>query len=402
MPSKGVTRLVFDLSGSVKHRAFKLENPSRIVVDLDGVNTQFKSTGIDFSLGAVKGIRSAIKAKDQLRIVLDLRHKSEKKSYLLEPSDKYGYRLVVELNGGENGGDETVITAKKYQKGARDIIVAIDAGHGGIDPGAIGKNVQEKQVTLEVARMIKSLVDKQHGMQGFLVRDNDQFIPLRKRTQIARDHKADLFLSIHADSFRDHRAKGASVYTLSLRGATSEHAKMLAKKENAADLIGGINISEKDDILASVLLDLTQTHSMEASIDVAGQILKGLKKVGPLHKKQVEQAGFMVLKSPDIPSILIELAFISNPKDEQRLRSTKYQKEMSQAVVKGVKAYFKNYPPAGTILAQNQSRRHKISRGDTLSEIADSYQVSMKSIRKVNKLKGSMLRIGQVLEIPGS
>ncbi|MDH3354734.1 MAG: N-acetylmuramoyl-L-alanine amidase [Chromatiales bacterium] len=400
-PSPDMTRLVFDISSPVEHKVFSLSKPNRIVVDLKNVKKGFISKGIDYSKGYVKHIRAAAKNGGRnVRIVLDVSEKVKPHSYLLKPHGNYGHRLVVELE--QKVKKRSVVrTAAQYTNQARDIVIAIDAGHGGEDPGAIGaKRIMEKDVVLAIATKLKRLVDKEPGMRGVLTREGDYFIPLRKRTAIARKHKADLFLSIHADSFKDERAKGASVYTLSSRGATSEQARLLAQKENESDLIGGVTIDDKDDQLASVLLDLSQDASIVMSSEVAIGVLKGLKRVGKLHKRKVEQAGFRVLKSPDMPSILIETAFISNPKEAYRLKSPKHQSKMAGAIMGGVKSYFKRNPPPGTKLAM--VRKHKIARGETLSTIASSYQVSMASLRSANSLKGSMLRVGQVLEIPES
>jgi len=401
-PSPEMTRLVFDISSPVEHKVFSLSKPNRIVVDLKNVEKGFTVKDLDYSNGYVKDIRAAAKnGGKNVRIVLDVREKVKPHSYLLKPHGNYGHRLVVELE--QKVKKRSVVrTAAEYTSQARDIVVAIDAGHGGEDPGAIGTNkkIMEKDVVLAIAKKLKKMIDKESGMRGVLTREGDYFIPLRKRTAIARKHKADLFLSIHADSFKDHRAKGASVYTLSPSGATSEQARLLAQKENESDLIGGVTIDDKDDQLASVLLDLSQDASIVMSSEVAERVLKGLKKIGKLHKRKVEQAGFRVLKSPDMPSILIETAFISNPKEAYRLKSPKHQTKMASAIMGGIKTYFKQNPPPGSKLAM--VRKHKITRGETLSAIASNYQVSMDTLRSANSLKGSLLRVGQVLEIPES
>ena len=222
---------------------------------------------------------------------------------------------------------------------------------------------------------------------------------LRKRISRAREYRADMFISLHADAFRDPRISGSSVYVLSQRGASSEHAKWLAERENASDLIGGVSLEDKDNVLASVLLDLSQTASLEASIDVAERVLNGLKVVGKLHKHRVESAGFAVLKSPDIPSILIETAYISNPQEEKNLLNPGYRHRLARAILEGLNEYFTERAPAGTLLA---ARKHIISRGDTLSEIAEQYRVSVQSLRRVNGLKGDIVRTGQVLTIPAA
>ncbi|MCW8888376.1 MAG: N-acetylmuramoyl-L-alanine amidase, partial [Gammaproteobacteria bacterium] len=399
-PAPEMTRLVFDISNPVEHKLFSLPNPDRTVIDLQNVKKGFKIENIDYSKGLVKDIRAASKdGGKNVRIVLDMREKVKSHSYLLKPHGNYGHRLVVELQQSQKKRS-VVRTAEQYTNKARDIVVAIDAGHGGEDPGALGRRnkIKEKDVVLAIAKKLKQMVDKEPGMRGVLTREGDYFLPLRKRTAIARRNKADLFISIHADSFKDHRAKGASVYTLSPKGATSEQARLLAQKENESDLIGGVTIDDKDDQLASVLLDLSLDASIVMSSEVASRVLSGLKQVGKLHKRKVEQAGFRVLKSPDMPSILIETAFISNPKEASRLNSPKHQRKMASAIMGGVKNYFRQNPPPGTKLAM--VRKHKIERGDTLSTIASNYQIPMDLLKTANSLDSNLLRVGQVLEIP--
>lgn len=401
-PAPDMTRLVFDISAPIQHKLFTLPKPARVVIDLKNVKKGFTISGLDYSKGFVKDIRAASKNSGKnTRIVLDLSETVKPHSYLLKPHGNYGHRLVVELQQKKIKKRSVVRTADQYTNQARDIVVAIDAGHGGEDPGAIGsRKIKEKNVVLAIAKKLKKMVDKEPGMRGVLTREGDYFIPLRKRTAIARRHKADLFISIHADSFKDHRAKGASVYTLSPKGATSEQARLLAQKENESDLIGGVTIDDKDDQLASVLLDLSLDASIVMSSEVASRVLKGLKKVGKLHKRKVEQAGFRVLKSPDMPSILIETAFISNPKEARRLNSPRDQRKMASAIMGGVKTYFKQNPPPGTKLAM--VRKHKIAKGETLSIIANNYHVSMDRLRVANSIQGNFLRVGQVIEIPDS
>ena len=211
-----------------------------------------------------------------------------------------------------------------------------------------------------------------------------------------------MFISIHADAFRDSRARGSSVYVLSQRGASSEMARWLAARENAADLVGGVSLDDKDDLLAEVLLDLAQTATLEASVEVADNVLQEMKRLGKVHKKQVQHAGFVVLKSPDIPSLLIETAFISNPSEEQRLRNSRHQQQVAQAILAGVRNYFASNPPPGTLMAKSSARQHVIRRGDTLSHIAQRYGVSMNTLRSTNKLKNDNLLVGKVLTIPAS
>ncbi len=286
---------------------------------------------------------------------------------------------------------------------ARDsrVVVAIDAGHGGYDPGAVGPGgLQEKDVVFAIAKELKAMIDREPGMRAVMIRDNDRFIPLAERARMARAAQADLFISIHANSIEKGKASGASVYTLSPNGASSEHAKLMAAKENSADLIGGVTLDDKDHLLASVLLDLSQTATIQTSTQIADSVLRHLKGVGKLHSRRVEQAGFMVLKSPDMPSILVETAFISDPDEARRLASKKFQRQMALAILGGVREHFVMNPPEGTQLAE-RSRQHTIARGETLSHIAARYQVNLDSLRRANKLEDDRVNVGDVLTIPG-
>ena len=285
----------------------------------------------------------------------------------------------------------------------RELIIAIDAGHGGKDVGARGPSgTHEKDVVLAIARKLAKLVEQEPGMRPVLVRDGDYFIRLRERMNKARKQRADLFVSIHADAFSDHRARGSSVFVVSERGATSEMARILADQENAADLVGGVSLDDKDQLLKSVLLDLSKSASIEASMTVADNVLGELKQVGRVHKTRVQQAGFMVLKSPDVPSILVETAFISNPEEERMLRDARHQQRLAQAIMKGVRAYFRDNPPPGTVVAARDAsgREHVVKRGETLSEIAERYAVSMDRLRVANGLSDDTVRVGGVLRIP--
>ena len=335
---------------------------------------------------------------------------------LLAPNLQFGYRVVLDLYDKRPGtvspaasdqADRLVrrkprlpdVVPDPEPNTLRDVVVAIDAGHGGKDVGAIGPSgVYEKDITLAVAMELKAIIDQHPAMRAVLTRDGDRFLKLRERMERAREFRADLFVSLHADAFRDARVKGSSVYVLSQRGASSEAAKWLADHENAADLIGGVSLSDKDDVLKSVLIDLSQTASIEASIDVGKHVLAALKRLGPVHKKRVQHAGFMVLKSPDIPSILVETAFISNPTEEKRLRDRRFRERLAHALYQGVTDYFETNPPPDTRIALN--RKHRVVSGDTLSEIADRYAVTMTSIKLANNLSGEMVKLGQVLTIP--
>jgi len=339
-------------------------------------------------------------APDNTRLVFDISAPLEHHLFALDKPD----RLVVDITAKDDKAAPRVIKTNIVAAGGpRDVVIAIDAGHGGEDPGAIGaKGTREKVVTLAIAKRLKRLVDAEPGMRGVLVRTGDYYIKLRKRMEIARKHNADFFISIHADSFRDHRARGSSVYVLSRSGASSEAALWLAEKENSSDLVGGVSLDGKDDVLASVLLDLSQTATMQASHDAAKQVLRNLGKVGRVHSSRVQNARFVVLKSPDIPSMLVETAFISNPAEEKKLLDGSHQEKLAAAILDGVKRYFRLSPPPGTLMAMeaDASRTHTCSRGDTLSEIASRYRVSLARLREHNGLTTDTIRVGQVLEIP--
>lgn len=400
-PAPDNTRLVFDLNAPVEHSLFTLSNPERIVIDLK--YSEFAASLPALAEGSfIKEIRYARRDGDNLRVVLDLNRQVKAKSFVLRPHGEYGHRLVVDLlDAGQDGKVRTPIRQDKDLPGRpRDVIIAIDAGHGGEDPGAIGRRgTREKDVVLAIARQLRDRINRQPGMKAVMTRDGDYFLSLQNRVQKARAEQADLFISIHADAFHDRRAHGSSVFVLSENGASSEVARLLAESENQSDLIGGVSLDDKDDLLKLVLVDMVKNSTMEHSHDVARHMLTGLRGVNRLHKAHVEQAGFRVLKAPDIPSILIETAFISNPAEENKLRSPAHQRKLADALFKGLNQYFRNNPPPGTLLAARE-REHRIARGDTLSHLAARYQVPVAHIRNANQLKGDQLRVGDVLRIP--
>lgn len=401
------TRIVFDLSSPVEHEIFELENPRRLVIDLKQARLNQDIVQPNTDDQYLQALRSGPRNDNDLRIVLDLKQSITSNSFLLKPNQRYGHRLVVDVHAPDAGKTaattiaETIKATKPH--GLRDVIIAIDAGHGGEDPGAIGPaGTYEKNVVMEISRRLADKVNAQSGMRAVLTRDGDYFLPLRRRIDIARQQQADLFVSIHADAFHDHRVSGSSVYVLSKRGASSEAARLLAERENAADLVGGVSLDDKDDVLRAVLLDLSQTGTLEASLDVAERVVQGLAQAGKVRRKQVQSAGFLVLKAPDIPSILIETAFISNPAEERKLRDPKHQDALTTALANGLRTYFREHAPEGTLLAsQERARRHVIVRGETLSTIASEYQVSQDALMRTNGLSNANIRAGQVLTIPG-
>lgn len=399
------TRVVFDLSAAADHNEIMLNDPFRAVIDISDARLKHKlDVTPDGSDRFLQDIRTGIHGKD-LRVVLDLKKFASTKIFQLPPNNRYGHRLVVDLFDDSKDQDaaapQDVIDDGDSGGKPRDIIIAVDAGHGGEDPGAIGPSgTMEKNVVLRMAKDLAARINRARGMRAVLIRKGDYYLGLRERINKAREARADMFISLHADSFpTDPRVHGSSVYVLSQRGASSEHARWLAKKENASDLIGGVSLDNKDDVLNSVLLDLSQTASLEASIDVAERVLHGLDDVGELHKQKVESAAFAVLKSPDIPSILVETAYISNPHEERNLRSQQQRESIADAIFRGVRNYFHDRPPRGTLLAASD-RTHVITRGETLSGIAEEYQVSLQSLRDSNSLDSDMIHVGQILTIP--
>ena len=402
----GKTRVVLDLSKPVDHNIFTLRGPDRLVVDLkDGRLAQSLQSGLPAGAGSIRSIRSGITADGQLRVVLDLNDDVRSRSFTAGPNTQYGDRLVIDLQ--HSGALQTVKRASESYRPGRDIVVAIDPGHGGHDPGAIGKSrTREKDVALAISRRLAEKINAEHGMKAVLVRNSDVYVNHRRRTQIARQHNADLFVSIHADAVDDRRAHGATVYALSLKGASDEEARLLAERENASVQVGGVSLDGKDEVLASVLLDLSQNASLSASLDVGSKVIRELAGIVRVRRKEVQQAGLLVLKSPDMPSILVETAYISNPNEEKQLRDPKHQSRLATAIMGGIRSYFYTNPPPDTQIAMDVRRtpdrqvRHVISRGDTLSEIAARYNVSTASIRAANRMSSDTIRVGQTLSIP--
>ena len=395
------SRVIFELSTPVAHNIFTLDSPQRLVIDLKNVELQGNITEIASDHSLFKEVRTAPRGGNDWRFVFDLKMNVRTKSYLAKPSTAGGaYQLIVDVFAANSPAplppttpapaqtaptptpptpapaskpapsapaptptpkvaprseiavDSMKVAESTTPNNGREIIIAVDAGHGGIDPGASGRyGTKEKDVVLALAKELAQMISAQPGMRAVLIRDGDYFLSLRKRIDLARQHQADLFISIHADadSEKTSGSHGSSVYMLSQRGASSEAAHWLAEKENAADLIGGVSLNDKDELLASVLLDLSQSGTLEASAHLAQSILNALSKIGSMHYARVQQAGFMVLRSPDIPSVLVETAFISNPVEEQKLNNAQARQRMAAAVFQGIQQYFNKYPAAGLL-----------------------------------------------------
>lgn len=400
------TRLVFDLSDSTDHSIFELSNPSRLVIDLEPASFDADLSTLEFDQTPVRRIRTGTRDGGGLRVVVDLKNEIKPRSFSLEPSDNVGHRLVVDLFDQEQVVQTSISDVIDED---RQIVIAIDAGHGGKDPGALGPGeFHEKHIAFAVSKLLAEMVDAHPGYKAELIRDGDYYVPLRERTALAREKRADFFLSIHADAFRLSSVHGASIYALSAKGATSERARIIAERENQSDLIGGagdLSLKDKEAGLVDVLLDLSLNATIDTSLNAGEHILAEMGAITKLHKKQVEQAGFVVLKSPDIPSLLIETGFITNPEEARRLLTKTYQEKMARAIFNGVRSYFASNPPAGTLIAAQGDTGpevYLIKSGDTLSEIADRYNVSLNSLKAVNDLSGSVIRIGQELQIPNS
>jgi N-acetylmuramoyl-L-alanine amidase len=397
------TRIVFDLSGPTEHKLIVLDNPGRIVLDVENARIKTSITDLKLEGTPVQLVRTGVRDGDDLRVVLELNAAVKPRSFFLKANEQAGDRLVLDLYDKAPRA-EAVATKSVQHNDKRDIIIAIDAGHGGEDPGAIGPNrSREKDVVLAIAKELNALLKADKGFQPTMIRTGDYYISLRGRRDLARQRQADLFVSIHADAFKRREAHGASVYALSTQGATSTAASYLAQRENASDLVGGVTLSDKDDLLAGVLADLSMTSTLDNSLKLGDKVLRKVDTVAKLHKKRVEQAGFAVLKSPDIPSILVETGFISNPSESKLLASSAYQKKMARAIHAGIREWFLAHPPSGTLIAwqkQQLGQQYIIARGDTLSGIAERFNVPLSDLKIRNGISGEKILVGQKLLIP--
>jgi N-acetylmuramoyl-L-alanine amidase len=397
------TRVVVDLSGPVEHKLFTLPNPARVVIDVAG--SSLGSTAlIPEGRGVVTRMRTGPQPNGVVRIVLELSASAKPKSFLLPPSESYGHRLVVDLASPLASEARRVAVE---QAAPRDLVVAIDAGHGGKDPGASGpKGAREKDVVLAIAKELATELERYRGVRTVMTRASDRYVTFDERMGVARGARADLFISIHADAYQDASARGATVYALSTGRASDEVTRLAAERENAADLIGGVSIADKDETLARVLLDLSQNASISASVLAGQEIIKQLGGVTRMRKTRVQQGSFLVLTSPDVPSLLLETAYISNPREESALRDPSYQGDLARAVSAGIINYFRANAPPETAFAHDPPQpigppvRHVIRRGETLSEIAAQYRVSLATLRQSNGIRGDTIRVGQVITIP--
>ncbi len=379
-PAQEYTRLILESTAPLTHQLLAMKNPHRLVLDLEDVELAGDLAQLGQHVAPsdpyIQSVRVAQFRSNVVRVVLDLKTEVDAQLFTLKPFGEYGHRVVLDLypltpsdplmallEFERNGGPAEASTAestpttpapsarptksRQPATGARRLLlIALDPGHGGEDPGAVGqRGTREKTVTLAIARRLRSLIDAQPGMRAILTRDDDYFVPLTTRVQKARRVRADLFISIHADAFTTPAARGSSVFALSEHGATSAAASRLAQRENEADLIGGVNLDNREPVVKKTLLDMSQTAQINDSLRVGRSVLDGIGAINALHKGSVEQAGFAVLKAPDIPSILVETAFISNPEEEMKLSNDRYQQKFAESIFVGVKRYFAQNPP---------------------------------------------------------
>lgn len=361
-------RLVFDLSGPVQYKTFSLTAPERLIIDLSGAGLSGDFSQLELKNSGITSIRSGHFGKADTRIVLDLAAPMQLNSFVLPPQDGQGHRLVLDLTSATRAPRQIaaeavpLVAAVNKAHPKRDIIVVVDPGHGGKDPGAVGsKGQREKDVVLSIAQLLAKRLKREKGFDVKLVRNDDFFVPLRKRVDIARQHKADMFISVHADAAPRLTASGASVYALSEGGATSATARFMAQRENGADLLGAttlLNLKDKDPMLAGVILDMSMNATIASSLQLGSSVLGSLQSITSLHQKRVEQAGFAVLKSPDVPSILVETGFISNAQDAQRLVTARHQQAVADGLFEGLKKYFQKNPPMNSYMAWVQEQKN--------------------------------------------
>lgn len=410
----GKTSLFFRLNEAIVHKVFTLTNPDRIVVDFEKTDLIFNLNDLHLNNKLIKLVRSGHPNPQTLRLVFEVRDAVKLRTNPWNRSlNQHAFSLDISTPSNSTNGEKIAApinasaqrpTATPPSAPLRDVIVVLDPGHGGKDPGAIGKTRSaEKNVTLAIAKKLKQLIDKQPGMRAVLTRQGDYYVGLRERLTIARKYNGDVFISIHADAFINSQSNGASVFALSQRGATSEAARWLAEKENYSEL-GGVNLRNLDDqsgLVRTVLIDLSQTATISASLHMGERVLKNLNTMTTLHNHQVEQARFMVLKSPDIPSILIETGFISNPREEKNLNSSDYQTRLTLSIFQGLKNYFWEYPPHGSrIEAMLNHRFHVVKRGESLSQIASRYHITLHALQMANQLSSTQVNVGQRLILP--
>lgn len=406
-PSPNTTRLVFDLSDTPKYTYFSLSKPERLVLDIDNTAKKFDFSTVINDSKLVKKVRySKAKNAQSIRVVIELSKKLDKSIFALPPTKPYGDRLVIDFNDTSSPiAPQIVLDAKSSNN--RDIVIVLDAGHGGEDPGSIGPtNSYEKNVTLGITKRLEALIKKEKGLKAIMTRTGDYYISPNRRPQIAREHKADLFVSVHADAFTTPQPSGASVWVLSMKRANTELGRWLERTERHSELLGGaaevIQDTANERYLAETLLDMSMDHSLTTSYDLSRDVIKHLAGVTKMHKKIPQAASLAVLTSPDIPSILVETGFISNPKEEKNLNWSAYRQKLAQSIFAGIQQHFKASPPDGSLWAKwkQETRTHRVRSGESLSLLAQRYNVPLSQLKRANNLRSDVVKIGQVLTIP--
>lgn len=400
-PAPENTRVVFDLGAKPDFKYFTLSGPNRLVIDFKNTKNATQLASIAKNDKRILKVRtSTSKTKGTTRLVLELASSYQLTVFPLAPAGQYGNRLVVDLFDKSR-------SSKKVQlpiNNERDIVVAIVAGHGGDDPGSIGaRGTYEKHVTLKIAKRLAALINKKKGLKAVMVRTGDYYVPHERKPQIARKNRADLLISIHADAFTSSQPSGASVLVQSSRRANSEFTRWIANRQKESEMLGGAGETikkTKDKNLALTLADMKKEHTMASSYEFAEHVIAQLRKVTKMHKKKPEGLSLAVLKSSDIPSVLIETGFISNHQEEKNLNSPTHQQKLAKAIYNSIDNYFINNAPDGTYYASRSFRNHKVTRGESLSVVAQRYNVSISTIKSANNLKSDTVRIGQNLRIP--
>lgn len=400
-PAPENTRVVFDLSETPKYSYFFLQKPTRLVIDFKNAQNIVNLNNLAKNDKRIKTIRtSKTSTKGVSRIVLDLTGTYKEHIFPLPAAGPYGNRLVVDLNDAKR----TVKASHKPKNNSRDVVIGIDAGHGGEDPGSIANNgTYEKKITLNISKKLAAIINAEPGMKAVLIRTGDYFVSLNKRTQLAREKEVDFLVSIHADAFHTSQPRGASVWIVNNSRAQSELSRWLVNREKNSELLGGggeLIKKTNDEHLAVFIADLTKDKSLEISDSTARNVISELTKITKMHKRSPQNASLAVLKSSDIPSMLVETGFISNPYDFKNLMSSTHQKKLANAVFQGIRRYFQQYPPEGSLYASRKPTKHKVSSGESLSVVAKRYKVSVKSLKLANNLKTDVVRIGQTLTIP--
>lgn len=400
-PAPENTRIVFDLKNKPDYKYFTLSKPNRLVIDFTQTKNNVALKNLASHDPRIKLFRTSnSKSKSSVRLVLELAKSYKLTVFPLAPAGQYGSRLVVDLF--DKNKPNKVQAKPKVRLG--DIVIGIDAGHGGEDPGSIGaKGTYEKRVTLAIAKKLQTLINKEKGMKAVMIRSGDYYVDLNRRTSLARKKHVDFLVSIHADAFRTSGPSGASVWVVTKKRAESELSRWLLKREQKSELLGGgggVIKNTSDSHLALALADMSKEHSLGVSFGVANKVISQLRKITKMHKKTPQNGNFAVLKSSDIPSILVETGFISNHKEERNLTWSKHQQALANAIHRGIRNYFMAHPLTGSYFAAVGYKSHKVRSGESLSVLAQRYNISMSKLKSVNKLKTNALRIGQTLKIP--